>query len=115
MARYYRFAARPEYLRFVHSQLDWVLGRNPLNLCVVWGMAREHGPAGSQTTSSVFPGIVLEGIGARGPADDRPWFPERCDDGACHCTPSLSATFHLLNTLAHLKRIRVQMPDEKKQ
>lgn len=114
MARYYRFAARPEYLRFVHNQLDWVLGRNPLDLCVISGVAREHGLAGAEADVPLPPGIVLEGIGARGPADDRPWFPESLGAKASNRRPSLTATFHLLNTLAHLKRIRVQMPDEKK-
>ena len=114
MARCYRFAARPEYLQFICNQVDWVLGRNPLHVCVVSGLAREQGPSEAVSAVPVPAGIVLEGIGARGPQDDRPWFPESNVETASNRNPSLTATFHLLNTLAHLKRIRVQMPDEKK-
>ncbi len=115
MARSYRFAARPEYLRFIHAQMDWVLGRNPLNLCVVTGVAGPNGPLQAEASVPVPAGIVLEGISARGPADDRPWFPDASSvSEATNRAPSLSATFHLFNTLSHLKRIRIQMPDEKK-
>ncbi|HNT88551.1 MAG TPA: glycoside hydrolase family 9 protein, partial [Candidatus Hydrogenedentes bacterium] len=114
MARTYRFAPKPEYLRFIHNQLNWLLGDNPFGLCLVEGLGHERAPAYHDlrvftgTRRGAMPGAIAKGIGPKGPGDDRPYFDLRDVDlpesrtNAC----DIRNNALMVSTIAHLKRFR---------
>ncbi|MBW7865279.1 MAG: hypothetical protein GX580_09890 [Candidatus Hydrogenedens sp.] len=115
MARIYRMVAKPEYLAFIHDQLNWVLGCNPLGLCLVEGAGTRPAPLVLMPEGrerDTLAGLVLNGYGPRGPGDDRPWLPAGSEDLP---EPALNAfslrnSARLIGALSHLKRIRTVIP-----
>jgi hypothetical protein len=88
VAQAYRYALDPRYLAYVYDQLDWMLGVNPLGLCMLEGAGSFNPPRYHQALTFGFPGRergevpggIPNGYTWRGPADDRPWFDMRLID-----------------------------------
>jgi endoglucanase len=83
MAMAYRYTRDARYLAFEYDQLNWILGNNPYDLCLMEGVGSQHPPSYHHryTMAGVprgaVPGSVVNGITWRQPGDDRPYFDMR--------------------------------------
>ncbi len=75
----FKYIPKPEYERFVYDQLNWVLGMNPLGICMMEGVGKRHLPTyhnrilfGNVPRGAV-PGGVVNGVTYVAAADDRPY------------------------------------------
>lgn len=89
---------QPELLQIAYSELDWLLGLNPLDLCMLQGAGSHHPARYHHRYASIpghrdgaVPGAIPNGIGRRGsapdldmpfldevnrdPSTDEPWIP----------------------------------------
>jgi len=59
-----------DWLRFAGHQLDWILGKNPYDICFLHGFGRNNPPAysGEKPENGTWPGGIVNGI--TGSADD---------------------------------------------
>ncbi|MCL4692946.1 MAG: glycoside hydrolase family 9 protein, partial [Candidatus Hydrogenedentes bacterium] len=79
----YRYTGDTRYLAFVYDQLNWILGNNPYDLCLMEGVGSRHPPtyhhryAMAGVPRGAVPGSVVNGITWRAPGDDRPHFDMR--------------------------------------
>lgn len=109
-----RFQPKAEYRAFVYDQFNWLLGNNPLGLCLIAGLEGE-GPGVARWHREDLtegwegmPGLIAHGITGTAPGDDRPYFDGR-SEGAPEARSngySLETNVAYLHALAHLKRVR---------
>ncbi|MCC6142283.1 MAG: glycoside hydrolase family 9 protein, partial [Candidatus Hydrogenedentes bacterium] len=105
VAQAYRFNPRPEYLAFMYDQLNWVLGANPLGICLMAGKGDTQ-PA--SFAGSPITGGIVNGIRAAAPGQDEPAFDQTPDERTNGF--SLRANAAWIRTLASLKRIPMAEP-----
>ena len=114
VAKAYRFNPRPDYVAFIHDQFNWLLGNNPLGVCLVEGTGHVHVPRyaslllNGSARRGATPGAIANGIAAAGPGDDRPFFDMR-EEGMPEMRTngySLRSNALAISTLAHLNRFR---------
>lgn len=80
MAMACRYECRPEFMRFIYDQFNWVLGMNPYNISLMEGVGSVFAPsyhhrfAFSGVKRGAVPGGVVNGITWRSVGDDRPRF-----------------------------------------
>lgn len=83
VATAYRYTGDPRYLTFVYDQLNWILGNNPYDLCLMEGVGDNHPPsyhhryAMAGVPRGAVPGSVVNGVTWQAPGDDRPYFDMR--------------------------------------
>ncbi|MCC6490472.1 MAG: glycoside hydrolase family 9 protein [Candidatus Hydrogenedentes bacterium] len=83
VATAYRYEPDPRFLEFVYDQLNWILGNNPYDLCLMEGVGSFNPPsyhhryAAGGVPRGAVPGSVVNGITWRGVGDDRPYFDMR--------------------------------------
>ena len=82
-AEAFGYTRDPRYLVFVYDQLNWVLGANPYNLCLMEGVGSANPPSyhhryfAAGVPRGAVPGSVVNGITWRTAGDDRPYFDMR--------------------------------------
>lgn len=114
VARTYRFAPKPEYLRFIWDQINWLLGNNPYGLCLIEGLGHKQPPAYHDlhvfagVRRGAVPGTIARGIGPKGPGDDRPYFDMRDVElpEARTNAGDIRNNALVISTLGHLNRFR---------
>ena len=116
MAIAYRYSPDPRYLAFIYDQLNWTLGNNPYDLCLMEGAGSVHPPsyhhryASGGVPRGAVPGSVVNGITWRGVGDDRPYFDMRGVDIPDY-EPNevwLPHNTNYVNAIANLRRAREQ-------
>ncbi|MCC6699150.1 MAG: glycoside hydrolase family 9 protein [Candidatus Hydrogenedentes bacterium] len=114
VATAYRYESDARYLAFVYDQLNWILGNNPYDLCLMEGVGSLNPPsyhhryAAGGVPRGAVPGSVVNGITWRGVGDDRPYFDMRGLD-IPDFEPNevwLPHNTNYLNVMANLHRAR---------
>ena len=113
MAKAYRFQSKPEYLAFMYDQLNWVFGCNPQGVCLMAGVGLTH-PAPVTGANPPTAGMLVNGIGPKGPGDDRPWIAVGEGEQASEATNgfALRNNVRFISAMAQLKRIRTAQPQD---
>ena len=114
MAQAYRYAASIDKRDFVYDQLNWILGNNPYNVCLIAGLCGPENPLlylPEGMTEADAEGFVLHGIGPRGVDEDYPCFAITADEVNENTNGfSLFNNARYISAMAYLKRIPVAPP-----
>jgi len=114
MAQAYRYTAKFEYKNFVYDQLNWILGNNPYNVCLIAGLCDPDIPSVTLPegwTLADANGFVLNGIGPSKAEVDSPQFAVTTDDISENTNGfSLYNNARYISAMAYLKRIPVVRP-----
>jgi hypothetical protein len=108
VAQAYRYTVNPEYKKYIYAQLNWILGNNPFNVCLVSGLCSSEQDA-SQTDDigeTAPRGAVLYGIGPDSVGRDAPHLQLLPSKDAY----SLENNGLYVSVMAHLKRIPALSP-----
>lgn len=80
MATAWRYTGDPRHLAYVYDQINWTLGTNPYDLCLMEGAGSFHPPSYHHryvfagVSRGAVPGSIVNGITFKAPRDDRPHF-----------------------------------------
>lgn len=114
MAQAYRYTANGAYRDFAYDQLNWVLGNNPHDTCLIVGLCKPDIPPAvlpEGWTDEDAHGFVIHGIGPREAEVDCPEFPvnkEEINENTHGF--SLYNNARYISAMAYLKRIYVAPP-----
>ena len=114
MAQAYRYTANYKYKNFVYDQINWILGNNPYNVCLIAGLCDPDMPSVTLPegwTLADADGFVLNGIGPSTAEVDSPQFAVTTDDISENTNGfSLYNNARYISAMAYLKRIFVTRP-----
>ena len=114
MAQAYRYASSTANRDFVYDQLNWVLGNNPYNVCLIAGLCNPEQPPlflPEGMTITDAKGFVLHGIGPRSTNEDYPYFAVAADEiNESTNGFSLYDNARYISAMAYLNRIPVARP-----
>lgn len=114
MAQAYRYAANYSNRDFVFDQLNWILGNNPYDVCLIAGLCNPENPLlflPEGMTATDANGFVLHGIGPRSINEDTPCFAVTIDEINENTNGfSLYNNARYICAMAYLKRIPVVLP-----
>ncbi len=114
MAQAYRYAASPDKRDFVYDQINWLLGNNPFDTCLIASLCDGNAPhvlLPEGMTATDVQGFVLHGIGPRNANEDYPCFATAADEVNENTNGfSLYNNARYISAMAYLKRIPVARP-----
>jgi hypothetical protein len=114
MAQAYRYTSSPDKRDFVYDQLNWILGNNPFDMCLIAGLCDSKSPPAvlpEGMTAADVQGFVLHGIGPRNANEDYPCFATAADKVNENTNGfSLYNNARYISAMAYLKRIPVARP-----